>query len=845
MPTIVQDLRFALRRLWKSPGFAAVAIITLALGIGANTAIFTLVHAVMLKALPVSHPEQLYGLGDFRVCCDTTSPQDNFALYSYQLYKQLRADTPEFSDLAAFQSWVTNLSVRRAGTPGAPEPRFGQFVSGNYFSTFGVPSFAGRTFSMADEQPGAPVVAVMSYRAWQQQYASDRNIIGETFSMNGQPVTVVGIAPPAFFGDTLRPNPPDFWVPLTAEPAIDGASALLNAPGEYWLYSVGRLKPGRQLVPLKARLTAEIRQWLNDHSITSDQDREATAKMRMTISPAAGGGTRLRASYADGLRLLMAVSGLVLLIACANIANLLLARGMSARAQTAVRVALGATQQRLVRQMLTEGIVLAIVGGIAGIAVAFASTQTILALAFRGATYVPLNAYPSGTALAFTFVLSLLTGVIFSAVPAWIGSRTQPAEVLRGAGRATRDHSALPQKTFVVLQAALSLVLLAGAGLLTVSLRNLQNQQFGFETPGRLIVRINPALAGYTPERLPGLYRQLEERFSHLPGVLSASLALHTPFDNWNWNTSVRVAGRTPSADPDDDNANYDFVSANYFETIGTHVLRGRGIDEHDTPEAHHVAVINQAFAKKFFPNKDPLGGHLGWVDGHAGDYEIVGIAEDTKYINPTEPAPPMFFAPLLQTVKYEHADDARYQTWAQYIDSIQLLAAGDPQSLQSGIRQALAGVDPNLTIIRISNLDEQVGIALNTQRLVARLTSLYGALALILASVGLYGVAAYTVARRTREIGLRMALGAERKNVVAMVVRGAMKPVVVGLVIAVPVLLSGGRAIASQLYGVKGYDLRILLAAVVTLATAAILAALVPARRAAKVDPMVALRYD
>jgi predicted permease len=567
--------------------------------------------------------------------------------------------------------------------------------------------------------------------------------------------------------------------------------------------------------------------------------------MRMTISPAAGGGTRLRASYADGLRLLMAVSGLVLLIACANIANLLLARGMSARAQTAVRVALGATQQRLVRQMLTEGIVLAIVGGIAGIAVAFASTQTILALAFRGATYVPLNAYPSGTALAFTFVLSLLTGVIFSAVPAWIGSRTQPAEVLRGAGRATRDHSALPQKTFVVLQAALSLVLLAGAGLLTVSLRNLQNQQFGFETPGRLIVRINPALAGYTPERLPGLYRQLEERFSHLPGVLSASLALHTPFDNWNWNTSVRVAGRTPSADPDDDNANYDFVSANYFETIGTHVLRGRGIDEHDTPEAHHVAVINQAFAKKFFPNKDPLGGHLGWVDGHAGDYEIVGIAEDTKYINPTEPAPPMFFAPLLQTVKYEHADDARYQTWAQYIDSIQLLAAGDPQSLQSGIRQALAGVDPNLTIIRISNLDEQVGIALNTQRLVARLTSLYGALALILASVGLYGVAAYTVARRTREIGLRMALGAERKNVVAMVVRGAMKPVVVGLVIAVPVLLSGGRAIASQLYGVKGYDLRILLAAVVTLATAAILAALVPARRAAKVDPMVALRYD
>jgi len=845
MTTIIHDLRFAFRQLWKSPGFAAVAIITLALGIGANTAIFTLVNAVMLKSLPVDHPEELYGLGDFRVCCDTTGPQEDVSLYSYQLYKQLRESTPEFSQLAAFQTWIDNWSVRRAGAPGAPEPRFGQFVSGNYFSTFGVPAFAGRTLSAADEQPGAPAVAVMSYRAWQQHYASDRSVIGETFSMNGQPVTVVGIAPPSFFGDTLRPNPPDFWVALTAEPAMDGASALLNSPGEYWLYSVGRLTTGAQIPSLQARVTAQIRQWLTDHSISSAQDREATARMRMNISPAASGGTRLRTSYAAGLRLLMAVSGLVLLIACANVANLLLARGMSARAQTAVRVAIGASQARLIRQMLTEGIVLAIAGGVAGVAVAFASTRTILALAFRGATYVPINAVPSATALGFTFALSLLTGVIFSAVPAWIGSRTQPAEALRGAGRATRDNSALPQKAFVVLQAALSLVLLAGAGLLTVSLRNLQNQQFGFETAGRVIVRINPALAGYTPERLPGLYRQLQDRFSHLPGVLNASLALHTPFDNWNWNTSVRVAGRTPSANTDDDNAQYDFVSPHYLETIGTHVLRGRGIDEHDTPDAHHVAVVNQAFAKKFFSNQDPIGGHLGWVDGHAGDYEIVGIVEDTKYNNPTEPAAPMFFVPLLQTVKYEHADDQRYQTWGNYIDSIQLLAAGDPQNLQASVRQALAEVDPTLTVIRFSNLDEQVGIVLNQQRLVARLTTLYGVLALILASVGLYGVAAYTVARRTREIGIRMALGADRRNVVAMVVRGAIAPVAFGLVIAIPALLAGGRAIASQLYGVKGYDPRILFVAIAVLAISAMLAAIVPARRAAKVDPMVALRYE
>jgi predicted permease len=307
----------------------------------------------------------------------------------------------------------------------------------------------------------------------------------------------------------------------------------------------------------------------------------------------------------------------------------------------------------------------------------------------------------------------------------------------------------------------------------------------------------------------------------------------------------VRIAGRTPAADPDDDNANYDFVSAHYFETIGTRLLRGRTIDEDDTPDAHHVTIINQALARKCFPNADPLGQHLGFVDGHAGDYEIVGIVEDTKYNNPTRPAVPMFFMPLLQTVKYEHADDQRYQTWGNYIDSIQLLAAGRPESLQASVRQALAEVDPNLTVIRMTNLDEQVGIVLNTQRLVARLTTLYGVLALILASVGLYGVAAYTVARRTREIGLRMALGADRTSVVAMVLRGAIAPVGLGLIIAFPVLLIGGRAVASQLYGVEGYDPRILFAAVAVLALSAIVAAVVPARRAMKVDPMVALRYE
>jgi predicted permease len=845
MNRFLQDVRYAFRQITKRPGFAFVAIVTLALGIGANTAIFTLVHSVLLKSLPVQNPGQLYSLGDLRLCCDTTSPQDNFSIYSYSLYKQLRSDSPEFSELAAFQTWLDNWSVRRSDSAGIAEPRFGEFVSGNYFSMFGVHALAGRMLTPADEQPGAAPVAVMSYRTRQQYYAQDRSLIGETFTMNGQPVTVVGIAPPEFFGDTLRANPPDFWAPLTAEPLLDGATSFLNAPGEYWLYTIGRLKPGANIVALQARVTGEIRQWLNDHSILSQQDREAAARMHMTVSPAAGGGTRLRTGYGDGLRLLMMVSGLVVLIACANVANLLLARGMSVRPQTAVRVALGAKRSRLIQQMLTEGVLLALLGGVAGIVIAFASTRAILALAFRGASYVPIDASPSLTVLAFTFALSLLTGVIFSAAPAWIASRTQPAEALRSAGRATRDHSALPQKSFLVLQAALSLVLLAGAGLLTMSLRNLQNQQFGFETPGRVIVRVNPTLAGYTPERLPVLYRQLQDRFSRIPGVVSASLALHTPFDNWNWNTSVRVEGRAPAPDPNEDNANYNFVSAHYFETIGTHLISGRLIDEHDMPQAHHVAVVNQTFAKKFFPGKDAVGGHLGFVDGHAGDYEIVGIVEDTKYVNASEPAPPMFFVPLLQTEKYQDPDTARYQLWGNYIDSVQLLTARPIENLQDVVRQALADVDPNLTVVRLTSLDEQVGTVLNTPRLVARLTTLYGVLALILASVGLYGVAAYMVARRTREIGLRMALGADRRKVVGMVLRSAMLPVVLGLLIAIPALLAGARAIAAQLYGVKSYDARVLLGAIAALAMAAMMAAIVPARRAAKVDPMVALRYE
>jgi predicted permease len=842
------DARLGLRQLRKSPGFTIVVILTLALGIGANTAIFTLVNAVLLKSLPVANPSQLYSLGNTQKCCDTTDfgdIRDNFALYSYPLYKQLRDNTPEFSDLAAFQSAPANLSVRRSGVSTPAEPYIGEIVSGNYFATFGVGAFVGRMLTAEDDQPTAVPVAVISYRAWHLHYGDDPAVVGATFTFNGLPATIVGVAPPSFYGHSLRSNPPDFWVPLVMEPPLSPDNALLKHTNHYWMYVIGRLRPGAQPAQVQARVMVEIQQWLSNLSGVSDYDRQLISTLRMNLAPAGSGVTRVRDAYGDGLRLLMIISGLVLLIACANIANLLLARGTANRLQNAVRVALGAARGRLIRQMVTEGLVLALLGGIAGIAVAYAGTRAILLLTFPNASYVPIDASPSLPVLGFALLLSLVTGVIFSLAPAWIASNTHPAEPLRGA-RSTGDHSALPQKLLVVAQAGLSLVLLVGAGLLTQSLRNLENQKFGFEPEARLIVKVRPASAGYTFERLPALYRQLQDRLGQIPGVRSASLALSSPFGGWNFSTPVFIEGRAPAANPSEDIAIYDFVSAQYFETIGNRILRGRPILEQDTPKAHHVALVNETFARKFFPGEDAIGKHLGISDSsHAGDYEIVGIAEDAKYRDPKLPADAMFFMPLLQMETYKDSDDQAYQIWANYIDTIQLRVTGRPENYQRAVQQTLADIDPNLTVRRMMSFDDLVSGSFNSPRLIAQLTTVYGVLALVLASMGLYGVAAYTVARRTSEIGIRMALGAQRASVVGMVLRSAMQPIALGLVVGVPVALAGGHAIASQLYGVKGYDPLVLAGAVTVLAAAAGLASILPARRAASIDPIRALRTE
>jgi predicted permease len=840
MSTLMQDLRYAFRRLGQSPGFAVVCVITLALGIGANTAIFTLVDAIMLKSLPVANPRELYRLGSDNNCCVLGGFQNSWGIFSYPLYQQFRDHTPEFSEMAAFQGGLPSLSVRRNGATGSAEPYIGEFVSGNYFSTFGLGPFAGRVITPEDDKLNAPAVAVMSYRTWQQHFGLDPTVVGANFTMNTIAYTVVGIAPPGFFGDQLRPDPPDFWLPLATEPALSGQNSLLNNPGLHWLYIIGRLKPGARPASVQSKVTVALQHWLSTQPDLTPHDRSELGKQHIIVAPGGGGVANLQQETAAGLRLLMTISGLVLLIACANIANLLLARGAATRFETAIRVALGAPRHRLIRQSITESIVLGILGGLAGLFVAFEGTRTLLLIAFRGAHYVPISPVPSLPVLGFAFLLAFVTGIVFGVAPAWITSHSDPADVLRGSGRSTRDRSSLPRKSLVVLQVALSAVLLIGAGLLSQTLRNLENQRFGFETQGRLIVQVNPALAGYKVERLYGLYQQLEQRLPQIPGVISASYSIYSPMRGDNWSLGIHIEGHPPD---ERIGASFDRVGPHYFETIGTRLLRGRVIGDEDTPSSRHVAAINETFAHKFFPKEDPIGKHFGMGDpSNSGDLEIVGIVEDAKYQNAREPAYPTFFMPFLQMAK-----DPKlfFMVGSHFMGDIELRVAGKPENLEPAVRRALADIDPNLTVLDIMSLSEQVDRNFNQDRLIARLTELFGLLALVLACVGLYGVTAYSVARRTSEIGIRMALGADRKSVLALVLRGALIQLGLGLAVGIPVALAGGRLVANQLYGVKSHDPVILGLAVVVLAACALLAAFVPARRAATIDPMQALRAE
>ena len=852
MQTLRQDLAYALRQMRLSPVFTLTAMLTLALGIGATTAIFSLIDTVMLRSLPVADPSSLYRIGTGDDCCVEGSTQDNWGFFSYPFYRLMQQNTPEFSSLAAFQAGNWQLTVRRSESDRASKPLREEYITGNYFSTFGLGAFLGRTINPSDDRPNSSPVAMLSYRTWQQQYGSDPSIVGSTFIIGGHPVTIIGITPPGYFGETLRANPPDLWIPVNQEPLYAGANSLLHR-FQAWLRVIGRLQPGASTATTGPRMTALLRHWLVDDSgMPADWMARIKAdlpKQNIRVIPAGIGVAMMKEEYSDSLHILLAVCCLVLLIACANIANLLLARGAARRTQTSIRLALGASRRRIVRQTLTESILLSLIGGAAGLIVAFFGVRLIVAMAFHGAHFVPIPATPSLPVLAFAFALSLVTGAVFGTAPAWLAIHADPAEALRGASRSTRDHASWSQKTLVIVQATLSVVLLTGAGLLTRSLSNLQHQDFGYQLDHRITIGVAAPWSSYSQPQLDAMYRDLQDRLSHIPGVQRAALAQYTPLTD-NWGEMVIRQGHGMPGMNEPSGSSWDHVDPGYLETIGQHILRGRSLSIDDTDATQKVVVVNQAFVNRFFkPGENPLGQRFGLdLPRYSGTYEIVGVVNNAKYVDPanTEPPRPLFFVPLAQHVQYP--DDPIMQSIdnsTHYIEGAVLQVRGSIEGLEPQVRGVLSAVDPNLTLLGIWSLRDTVDSRFDQQRAVASMTGLFGILALILAAIGLYGVTAYTVERRTSEIGVRMALGADRPGIVRLVLRGAFLQIVIGLLIGIPASIGCARLISAQLYHVKGWDPVVLAASIVTLSFCALVASIIPARRAASIDPVKALRTE
>lgn len=853
MESFRKQVLYALRQMRLSPVFTVTAMLTLALGIGATTAIFSLIHTVMLKPLPVKDPGSLYRVGEGTDCCVNMGPEDSWGLFPYLVYQRFQAAAPEFEQMAAFQAGHILVSVRRGEADQQSKPLHSEYVSGNYFATFGLQAHAGRTLTPSDDQRGAAPAAVLTYRAWQRFYGGDRKVVGGTFLVDGHPFTIVGIAPRHFEGETLESDPPDLFVPIQQEPLISGTNTLLNQPMS-WLRIIGRLRPGVKPDSLNARFTTILRNWfVNDFGPLfpqfAPQLKQVLPKQHVNVIPAGGGVGVMKAESGASLRILMAVAALVLLIACANIANLLLARGSARAPQTAVRLALGAPRKRLVREWLTESLLLAVLGGVAGTLVAFAGVKLIVAMTFRHAHYVPIHALPSLPVLGFAIGVALLTGVLFGTVPAWIASRSNPADVLHSASRTTRDRSSLWQKGLVVFQATLSVVLLSAAGMLTRSLQKMEQQDFGFETDHRVSISLYAPFSGYSPEKLGVTYRGLQERLQRIPGVKRAALALYTPFTN-NWGELIfRPGSALPDiSDPGLVAGSWDRVSPGYLELMGQTLVRGRSIAEQDTAATRKVAVVDEAFVKRYFkPGEEPIGQVFGIDDPkYAKTYEIVGVLHTANYTDPSGHwRPPLFFLPLAQHASYDKPMVQMIEDRSHIIEAAVVEIHGSMAGLQEQVRRAFSEVDPNLTLVEMRPMAQQVADRLDQDRTVAQLTGLFGLLALVLAAVGLYGVTAYGVERRTREIGVRIALGANRPRVMQLVLRGAFLQVLIGLVIGIPASIGCARLIAAKLYQVKGWDPAALCGAVAALAVCALVASLAPARRAAAVNPVSALRVE
>ncbi|HET6207269.1 MAG TPA: ABC transporter permease [Terracidiphilus sp.] len=850
MGVLLQDVGYAFRQLRKTPGFTVTVLLTLALGIGANSAIFTLVNAILLHNLPVTDPKTLIRIGDTDACCVNSGWDDkgDYSLFATDTYYMFKKSLPEFEELAAMESGYAwrPITVRRAGPQTVAKSVMGTFVSGNYFRVFGLSPAAGRLFADSDDQKGAPITAVMSYDAWQQDYAGDPGVVGSAFYINTKPATIIGIAPKGFYGDRVDTNPPKYFLPMNSMDAVIGTPYFTD-PDVEWAYILGRVKPGTSIPALQAKASALLKQQFAPLKTFSDQRAQKVLPLtHVVLTPGGGGIQNMQDGYKDHLRLLQWIAAMVLLVACANIANLLLVRGMSRRAELSIRSALGAQRSRIVRQLLTESILLSGMGGLLGLAISYLGAHALLALAFPDQHNMPVTASPSPLVIGFAFALSLVTGILFGLAPALMAARTQPAEALRSNARTTAHSASFLQRALVVLQAALSLVLLVAAGLFAQSLSKAENVNMKLDATNRYIAHINPQAAGYTNTEVEPLYQAIVDRFHAIPGVVKVGLATYTPMEANNWGSGVKVQGEA------DINKGASWVKGTpeYFDSVGTHVVMGRGFTLQDTLNAPPVAVVNQEFVKLFFGTRNPIGHRFGFSGpgqaGLDGAHEIVGVVEDTTYSSVYWKNHAMYFLPLTQ--RAGSANDPKSpleKDQSMYAGALVIQTSRPVPGFEKIVTDTLASINPNLTIVKFQTFQQQIDDRFIEERLIARLTSLFGLLALLLAAIGLYGMTAHTVVRRTPEIGIRMALGAARSRVIGTVMRGAMLQAVAGLAIGIPVAIFCVRYIKSQLYEITSVNVPVMSIAIGVLVLAAAIAGIIPARRAASIDPVRALRVD
>ena len=839
MENLLKDIRYGIRGLLRRKGFAAIAVLTLSLGIGANTAIFTLVNAVMLKSLPVDKPEELVLFSD-----DTgegTSVEDSpqtgeWGLFSYASYEYFRNHNQSFQDIAALRSGASRLSVRQTDSQAAAAARAsGQLVSGNYFSVLGVRAQRGRVLTPDDDKPNAPPAAVISHRYWEKELNSDPATVGKNFVINGTNFTVVGITPPEFFGERVR-RPPDFWLPLAFQPQIELRDSYLANNQVYFLMLMGRLKPGVGLDQAQATTNLALRQFLTEQagSKLTEERQKGIQNTYATLVEGKGGISGLRLVYSKPLQMLLAIVGMILLIACANVGSLLLSRAAARKAEISLRMALGANRWRIIRQLLTESMLLAGLGGICGVLLAQWAVVVLVRLVAREA---PLDTRADLGVLAFTIGVSILAGLLFGLVPAIQASRTNLSSAMK---EKTRTRSGFLKfslsSLMVVVQIGLSMVLLTGAGLFARSLVKLQSEDIGFDRNNLLLLGIDPRLANYKTTELATLYQQLLDRLGSLPQVKSVSMATYAPLSGTRRSSTVKVPGYTPQ--PGESLDVQDILAGpRYAETLGMPVLRGREIEIRDTASSPQIAVVNSSFAERFFKGVNPIGRSFSFddeSDDGGPPLEIVGVVGDIKPRDPHEKPQPTVYRPILQV-----------QDGSAYSATIHIRTLSDPTPLTSQVRQMINQTDDKLPIFGVTTMDGQLRENLNQERLIAQLVSFFGALALILACIGLYGVMAHDVARRTNEIGIRMALGARGGNIALMILRETFFLVLAGLVIGVPAAVLGARLISSQLFGVSPTEPLTLIGAAVILTLVALLAGYVPARRASRVNPLSALRYE